>query len=346
MDIPNLHHLFKIYKIVTVLSDTNNKNNIKVSNYNVKVNTLDFTDIPNDPNSSVYVDYISQLLLESNIKESYDLLICDSENINYFIPFMHRSVFIFTKGKTTNKFLETVYSKISDCFDGQLYVNNFHSIIFDKINLTIHEQSFIRDKPLRFLNKTLQLLESFVPLPQDRIIVEIGTCRNAMTHPLTTLNPICCNDGHSTFFWCTLKNTKVYTVDINPNCERILIKAYKDKQLVINGSLQIHTGDGIEFLQDFVNETKNDSSINSSKTIDLLFLDAWDVVEGTSFAEKHLEAYNVVKNNLNDTCFISIDDTDIANGGKGKLVVPQLIKDGFTILYKGRHTVLVRRLHW
>jgi hypothetical protein len=63
---------------------------------------------------------------------------------------------------------------------------------------------------------------------------------------------------------------------------------------------------------------------------------------GTNYAEKHLEAYRAALPRLARTCVVLIDDTDILNGGKGRLVIPQMIRDGFELITWGRQALLVR----
>jgi hypothetical protein len=95
-------------------------------------------------------------------------------------------------------------------------------------------------------------------------------------------------------------------------------------------NLTVHTGDGIDFLKRY------------ERSIDLLFLDAWDVVPGTAYAENHLEAYRAALPKLAPRCLVQIDDTDILNGGKGRLVIPQMIRDGFELVTWGRQAILAR----
>jgi hypothetical protein len=121
-------------------------------------------------------------------------------------------------------------------------------------------------------------------------------------------------------------------VDVNPTCEIILKEAYENKKLKINGKLEICNNDGLEFLHGY-----------DGRPIDFLFLDAWDVIPGTDYAEKHLEAYEIVFEHLNENiCFLAIDDTDIAAGGKGRLLIPRLIKDHWIMLYNGRQSIFYK----
>jgi len=276
-------------------------------------------------------DLLPDMLQHSKLKFKYDLIVVHEKNFEVFVPLLHRGAFIFVhEASTQSSKLFLPYTKINDCFEGVMYLNDFHSIIFPYTKLTVYQQTYIRDKPYRFLRKMQQLLEH----TKSKIIVEIGSCRTPLSHDLSIVDPTCCNDSHSTFFWCECK-CKVHTVDVNPRCEAILQKAHEEKRLSINGSLNICNEDGLKFLQEYA-EYEDDP-------IDFLFLDAWDVIEGTDYAEKHLEAYNTANEHLNkNRCFLAIDDTDISNGGKGRLLIPKLINDGWLLLYRGRHTVFYR----
>ena len=332
--ITNLYHLFYLHNIREALIDTKCHKYIdgvftKITRINVDFNISE----PIKPDYLRRKDIINtgyaEYLLNPGIQERYDLMVVSQSNFKTFIPFMHRCFFIYVTDVTNEDPTFIPYTKVNDCFEGVLYVNDFHSMVFPTSRLDVFEQTYIRDKPYRFLKKTLELIDHL----KFSTIVEIGSCRTAMKHDLDEINPMCCNDSHSTFFWCKSK-CRVETVDINPVCERVLEEAYETERLTINGKLNIHIKDGLTFLTNY-----------EGPKIDFLFLDAWDVVEGiikSDYAEKHLEAYEKSKDKLADTCIIGIDDTDIAKGGKGRLLVPVLLNDGWTPLYKGRHSILYR----
>jgi hypothetical protein len=67
-----------------------------------------------------------------------------------------------------------------------------------------------------------------------------------------------------------------------------------------------------------------------------------DVIGGTPYAENHLHAYLAAAPHLARRCLVQVDDTDILNGGKGRLVIPRLIRDGFELVAAGRQSMLVR----
>ncbi len=190
--------------------------------------------------------------------------------------------------------------------------------IFSKVKLTDEEQAK-RTKPKKYFQLIIDLLNAI----EGEIIVEIGSMRTPIDHD-PELTFMCCNDGHSTFYWCKSEK-EIYSVDINFNTYLCVIR-----NLSKNRNLQPVNNGGIKFLKKF------------DKKIDLLFLDAWDVYPHIKYSERHLQAYFAAKDKMSDKCIVAIDDTDIAFGGKGKLVIPELIKDGFDILNEGRVTIALR----
>jgi hypothetical protein len=157
-----------------------------------------------------------------------------------------------------------------------------------------------------------------------KTIVEVGSMRNPMKHGLDEFDPECCNEGHSTLFFAET-GADVFSTDVNPRCAELLATATRKYR-----NLKVYTADGIWFLKKF------------DRPIDLLYLDAWDVMPSINYAEKHLQAYQAALPHLAQTCLVLIDDTDISNGGKGRLAIPQMIRDGFELVTWGRQAMLVR----
>lgn len=166
--------------------------------------------------------------------------------------------------------------------------------IFEDIELTYEQQMYERGKPKKYLEMTIELFNAI----GGKSIVEIGCMRTMLTHPISEMHPECCNDGHSTYFWCTT-GANLISVDIDRKAvsrARKSCKRFKNCKFLCN--------DGIKFLEKFKDK------------IDLLFLDAWDVIPNTSYAENHLLAYLKAKDKLNRANIISIDDTEIGGGGR------------------------------
>ena len=183
-------------------------------------------------------------------------------------------------------------------------------------DLSVHEQTFVRDKPRDYLLACIELCK----LIGASTIVEIGSMRQEMPHPIDAFNPYCCNDGHSTAFWSWYlgEHASIYSVDINPNSGFV-------------GQLR-----GV----DFVNRDGVDFCNGFGGKIDLLFLDAWDVVEGMPFAEKHLECFEAARPKLAPKHIVCIDDIDVGDGGKGRLIIPKLVEDyGYFVVANGRQAI-------
>lgn len=148
--------------------------------------------------------------------------------------------------------------------------------------------------------------------------------RQPMNHPIDELHPPCCNDGHSTIYWC-LSGARVYSADISLGVVLLAKKCLREYR---NG--KVVWSDGLKFLRKFKGR------------IDLLFLDAWDVLPGTQYAENHLLAYLAAKDKLQKRNIVVIDDTDIGGGGKGRLLLPVLQADGYDILVSSRQSIALR----
>lgn len=211
-------------------------------------------------------------------------------------------------------------------FEDVIYENKFYkNPIFNTIDLTHHEQLFIRGKPKEYILHTINLFKKYT---DAKVILEIGSIRQIMCHDINEFNPNCCNDGHSTYFWKEYTNANIYTVDIDKKSKNLI---ESDPRLV---NVKSFTDDAINFSKTF------------DKKIDLLFLDAWDVMIDSPYAEKHLEIFNILKDNLSQDCLILIDDTDICSGGKGKLLIPYLLENGFKCIFNKRQTLFIRSHHY
>ncbi len=194
-----------------------------------------------------------------------------------------------------------------------------HPLFFGN-TLSADDQTNLRGKPRPYLLAAIDLLTKM----QGKTIVEVGCMRQPLRHSLEEFNPVCCNDGHSTVFWART-GLAVHTVDINPGCCNVTAEACRSYP-----NVRISCGDGVKFLRNF------------NGTIDLLYLDAWEAVETIPYAEKHLEAFQAAREKLAPSAIVLIDDTDVAFGGKGRLAIPAIIRDGFELLLIGRQTMLMR----
>ena len=174
-----------------------------------------------------------------------------------------------------------------------------------------------RDAPRDYLHKAVALLGDG---EEPSTIVELGSMRSPLSHSIGEIRP-CCGDGHSTYLLGE-SGHRIFSIDINPAAT-----AVARASCAALPNVRAVTGDGIEFLRNFDGK------------IDLLFLDAWDVIEGTPYAEKHAEAFEAARDKLAPRHFVLIDDTDIASGGKGRILVPMLQELGYEKVFDGRQTL-------
>jgi hypothetical protein len=149
---------------------------------------------------------------------------------------------------------------------------------------------------------------------QGRLIVEIGSIRQRGNLD---------GDGYSTVAWAQFAE-RVYSVDIDPAAT-----ALTREETGEFGNVSALTQDGVEFLNAF------------DQPIDLLYLDAWDAFLPGS-PENHLRAYVAARKNLHDRSLILIDDTNLGDRGKGALVVPKALEEGYQVIFAENQTLLGR----
>ena len=194
-----------------------------------------------------------------------------------------------------------------------------------------------REKPYTYL---IRALEQFNDI-NGTVIVEIGSMRAQLTHDVEIHDEDCCMDGHSSIILAA-GCPEFYTVDINPDTTSLVTKTFAQHGL--SQHAHAYQGDGVEFLANF------------NKKIDMLFLDAWDIDHRDS-AENHLRAFQACKDKMSPRHLILIDDTDVyvdATGnayesetsmdGKGAVLIPFLLQDGYTLLFTGRQTCLGKNI--
>jgi hypothetical protein len=189
-----------------------------------------------------------------------------------------------------------------------------------------------RKKPYPMLTGAIDLLHKI----NGEVVVEIGSMRTPIDGNVYDFDFKSSMEGHSSLLFA-ISSQEFHTVDIDMDVSKTAFKILKKLN---TKNWNVYNGDGIKFLKEFKNK------------IDLLFLDAWDV--GTQdYAENHLKAYEAAKPHLSKQHIILIDDTDIGQtpergmhideecmGGKGKILIPFLLKNGYKVQFKGRQTCL------
>lgn len=266
--------------------------------------------------------YTPETFLISKLAKNYPLFIVSSENAVLCTPFMYLSKTIFVVGE---KDVCLKYDKVKYT-DGTLYSNPYNSVTFPKgRELSVSEKTNLRDKPQRFLQYLVDILNQ---LDQNLCIIELGTVSTSLQHPLNMTIAECCDTGHSTYYFTKVKNATVHTVDTNPACKQLLMKAYNSGNLQLEGDLEIHTVSADKFLSSF------------SNTYNVLYIDL-----GPLSPEQCLSIVKLGMKNLDPYCsFIAIDNTDIDLGHQVSTVIPYLLENGYYLLSKGR-IVIATNIH-
>ena len=170
-----------------------------------------------------------------------------------------------------------------------------------------------------FPTKSLNKAAAFFDKIQGETIIEIGTGVHGKMA------------GNSMLVWTKKTNAKrIIAIDLEQKRldeVEAFTKRYSNIELVL--------ADGIEYLKQF------------SSKIDLLYLDFWTpdpvgTIPGTGRAEGYQKAYIAAKDKMNAHSMILIDDTDHIHPWKHTYIVPLARKDGYTVLYTGRQTLLKR----
>lgn len=172
--------------------------------------------------------------------------------------------------------------------------------------------------------KTLKLLKE----RNAKIIVETGTSRKGLAGTKS--------DGAATIVfgkWAKENGAKMHSVDISQdsvNGAKEQVNAYG-----LDDVVTVHLGDSVEFLENFKDK------------IDFLYLDSYDysktdVEIQQKSQEHHLKEFKAIEDRLHENTIVLIDDCRLPNGGKGKLVIDYMLKNGWKILLNEYQVLLVK----
>ncbi|MEE9364672.1 MAG: class I SAM-dependent methyltransferase [Cellulophaga sp.] len=171
--------------------------------------------------------------------------------------------------------------------------------------------------------KTLSLLDQI----NAKTIIETGTSREGL-HGAKS------NGAATIVFgkWAKLHCASLYSVDISSKSIAASQKEV-DKQN-LNDFVKIYESDSVKFLEDFKDK------------VDFLYLDSYDYSDDIEVQKKsqihHLKEFEAIENQLHENSIVLIDDCDLPNGGKGKLVVAYMLKNDWKILINTYQILLVR----
>lgn len=191
-------------------------------------------------------------------------------------------------------------------------------------------ESYLKDKiPVgneRYatMKVALELLDHLQP----KILVETGTARCGNKN-YGTVEFI--GDGGSTIIfgeWAKKNNSLFYSVDISQSA----IDNAGDA-LGNNDHVRLICSDSIQFLANF------------GQSIDFLYLDSYDFQAANPLPSQthHLKEIIAAYPYLKTGTIVMIDDCDLPKGGKGALVIPYLLKKGWTIYSQGYQVIMINK---
>ncbi len=160
-----------------------------------------------------------------------------------------------------------------------------------------------------------------------RVLLETGVARMGLEKSK--------GDGASTIvfgLWAKNNDAHLYSVDIDPDATRRAGTAVDAMDL--GDSVTLVTSDSVEYLGEFTD------------TVDFLYLDSYDYHKTDTAIQKasqdhHLKEINAIEGCLHDDTVILIDDCDLPNGGKGKLVIQYLTEAGWKVHMSEYQVIMV-----
>jgi hypothetical protein len=174
------------------------------------------------------------------------------------------------------------------------------------------------------LREVLRLLEE----RNAKVLVETGVARMGLEKSKS--------DGASTIvfgLWASQNDAHLYSVDIDPEATD---RAGKEVvKMNLGDHVTLVTSDSVAYLGEF------------SHPVDFLYLDSYDYHKtDTSIQiasqQHHLKEIRAIENCLHEDTVILIDDCNMPNGGKGKLVIERLTARGWKIHRSEYQVILVR----
>jgi predicted O-methyltransferase YrrM len=210
-------------------------------------------------------------------------------------------------------------SSLDDAWERAHGLSQMRLALYEKAKRPKPRIMRVRQLPLESLLRAAE----YVDVLGGKRIVEIGGMAVEPDNPRFVMY------GGSTFIWAAHTCAdEIYSIDVAPE-----VAARVAKYPELHPEVKAVVGDGLEVLATW-----------GGGEIDLLYLDAWDVpknLHDLDYQEKHLSAFVMAVPHMAEKSCILIDDTDIREGGKGRLVVPEAERQGWRVLWKGRQTMLV-----
>ena len=143
-------------------------------------------------------------------------------------------------------------------------------------------------------------------------------------------------DGASTIvfgLWAKQNDAHLCSVDIDPEATERAGQAVAKMDL--SDSVTLVTSDSVAYLDEFTD------------MVDFLYLDSYDYHKTdtaiqTASQAHHLKEIEAIEGCLHEDTVILIDDCDMPNGGKGKLVIERLTANGWKVHMSEYQVILVK----
>jgi hypothetical protein len=163
---------------------------------------------------------------------------------------------------------------------------------------------------------------------QAKVLVETGTAREGLAGAKS-------NGASTVVFgrWAMENDAILHSVDIS--CDSIAAsRAEVSKQNLVS-AVRFYQQDSIEFLSEF------------RDPVDFLYLDSYDYDKLDTAVQKasqehHLAEFKAIESCLHDKTLVLIDDCDLPNGGKGKLVIDYMLDSGWETVMEAYQVILAR----
>ncbi|MCJ7466560.1 MAG: class I SAM-dependent methyltransferase [Maribacter sp.] len=173
---------------------------------------------------------------------------------------------------------------------------------------------------------TFKLVLELLNRTNAKVIVETGTSREGLKGAKS-------NGAATIVFgkWAQKNQAIVHSVDIS---KQSIKHAHDEIQKQgLENFVQLHLSDSISFLKNFESQ------------VDFLYLDSYDYSDDLEEQKKsqlhHLGELKAIEHRLHNNSIVLIDDCDLPNGGKGKLVVEYLLQKNWKILVNAYQILLV-----
>jgi hypothetical protein len=161
-----------------------------------------------------------------------------------------------------------------------------------------------------------------------RTLVETGVARMGLEKSK--------GDGASTIvfgLWARQNDAHLYSVDIDPEATERAGQAVANMDL--SDSVTLVTSDSVAYLDEFTD------------MVDFLYLDSYDYHKTDTAIQiasqdHHLKEIKAIEGCLHEDTVILIDDCDMPNGGKGKLVIERLTAKGWKVHMSEYQVILVK----